>query len=108
MNSDNKESVELEQRMKIALQKAGDIIPSDLGAEGEPPAEAMAIPIPQSLSNIDAAMDRILGDEEDDKIDDSKLLEFSADASNPFAIAARNGGLKLSEESINKLKRDDE
>lgn len=105
MNSDDKESAELERRMQIALQKAGYIIPSDLDPQEEPPAEAMLAPIPESLSNTETAMARILGNENEDT-DGNNVLDFPPNCgSSPFAIAARNGEVKLSEESLKKLKR---
>lgn len=101
MNPADKESQELERRMRIAMQKAGLIIPSDLDVDEEPPAEAMAAPIPKSLSDIDAAMARILGPQ-----DDAKVVKFPPKVDEEsFAIAARNGKMKLSEETLKKLQR---
>lgn len=101
MNPENKESQELARRMQIALQKAGEIIPSDLDVDEELPAESLKVAIPKSLSDVDAAMKRIFGDEEDGKIVDFPEHPYAA----PFAMAARNGEVTLSEDSMNKLKR---
>lgn len=101
MNPADKESQELERRMRIAMQKAGLIIPSDLDVDEEPPAEALAAPIPKSLSDIDAAMARILGSQ-----DDAKVVKFPMKVDEEsFAIAARNGEMKLSQETLKKLQR---
>ncbi len=104
MNSEEREIQELTQRMRIAMQKAGYIIPSDLDVDEELPTEAMEASIPKRLSDIDAAMKYILGDKED-----SKVVEFPEQPdSAPFAIAARHGAVKLSDETLNKLKRKDD
>ena len=108
MNSDNTESIELEKRMRLALQKSGELIPADIEVDEEPCTEAMAAPIPESLRNVDAAMERIFAEDEKDELDDSNLLEFPSDASSPFALAARNGEVKLSDESMKKLNRDED
>lgn len=107
MNSNDKESIELEKRMRLALQKSGELIPTDLEIDGEPCEEAMAVPIPESLSNIDAAMKRIFAEDEEEELGNSNLLEFPRDKSSPFALAARNGEVKLSDKSMKKLNRDE-
>lgn len=101
MNPEDKECQELAWRMRIALQKAGEIIPSDLDVDEEPPSEAIEASIPRSLSDVDGAMKRILGDEEDSKVVDFPEHRDAA----PFAMAARNGEVTLTEETMNKLKR---
>lgn len=101
MNPEDKESQKLALRMRIALQKSGDIIPSDLDVDEEPPAEAMNAAIPKSLSDVDAAMKRILGDEEDDKVVDFPIHPVSVN----IATAARNGEVELSKETKDKLER---
>lgn len=105
MNSEDTESIELERRMRLALQQSGELIPSEIEIDEEPCAEAMAAQIPESLSNIDAAIERIF---EEDEPDESNLLEFPSHESSPFALAARNGEVKLSSESMNKLNRDED
>lgn len=104
MNTDETESIELEKRMRLALQKSGEIIPADIEVDEEPCEEAMAAAIPESLSNIDTAMERIFADDEDE-LEDGDILEFTSDALSPFALAARNGEMKLSEGSMKKLNR---
>lgn len=103
MNPADKESKELERRMRIAMQKAGHIIPTDISVDEDLPAEAMEVQIPESLSDIDAAMAKILGEE---GRKENNVVNFVPDIqSTPFALAARNGEMKLSEETLNKLKR---
>ena len=106
MKPDQPESAELERRMQIAMQKAGFIIPSDLNVDENPPSEAMEAEIPESLSNIDAAMAIILGANEE-CFCKSKVIGFSNECeTEPFAIAARNGEMKLSGETLEKLNRE--
>lgn len=101
MSDEDKETQELEQRMRLAMQKAGFIIPSDLDVDEELPAEAMRAKIPEELSDIDAAMNQILSNDQKPNI-----VSFPAASDiEPFAIAARNGKAKLSEETLRKLKR---
>jgi hypothetical protein len=104
MNPEDKKSQELEQSMRIAMQKAGFIIPSDLDIDEDPPAEAMEAPVPACLSNIDEAMARILSDD-----DEAIVFDFPPNSAvETFAIAARNGQIKLSEETLKKLRLEDD
>lgn len=59
MSDEDKETQELEQRMRLAMQKAGFIIPSDLDVDEELPAESMRAKIPEELSDIDAAIEQL-------------------------------------------------
>jgi hypothetical protein len=103
MEQSETELNKLERLMKLALQKAGQIIPTDI--EDGIPEESLGVPIPESLSNFDTAMSKILG-EGKDETGDNKIVQIPSDQnSDVFAIAARNGKVKLSQETLNKLKR---
>lgn len=82
MSDEDKETQELEQRMRLAMQKAGFIIPSDLDVDEELPAESMRAKIPEELSDIDAAIERLqeLEKERDEARKEAETIRVSLDA----------------------------